>query len=338
MSGTSTNPKPKIIVWGGFLTERDTPLSLDELNSHASVTCYFLSAALREHFNVVQISSFLGAENILEHGDAVAVLSTFQAGFTRLFEKNSRLFNEIKQTFSGKLTSIVDFISFQHYAEDILFTVLPSNNSAKERIKRVRARAKIVHMGWCADPIHCSPGTKENEFTIFLDHGNYAGEDYSGEILEACNRLAKEKDLKPFTILYQGNSGIEFFTPGDKWHGERYIRAQKTSWQEIQKNYSKIDVFCVTHRESAGLGVIEAAMSGAHILVPNIETPFIRTELLNSGVPHTIVECEADAIATALAQIMASGVDRKANHAQLTLTHGWDRAAINIARTLENNR
>ena len=42
-------------------------LAVSELNSHASVTCFFLTQALQSEFEVVQISGFHAIEDALQH-------------------------------------------------------------------------------------------------------------------------------------------------------------------------------------------------------------------------------------------------------------------------------
>ena len=88
-------------------------VALSELNSHASVTCFFLTKALQSDFEVVQISGFHAIEDALQHQDAVAVLSTFQAGFTRLYEDDPVTFGRLKLAFGSRLMSLIDFVSLK---------------------------------------------------------------------------------------------------------------------------------------------------------------------------------------------------------------------------------
>jgi len=327
--------KPKLVLWGGFWDERRKPLALNELNSHASVTCYFLTQALASRFEVVQISSFLDAERILKHSDAIAALSTFQAGFTRLGQERPDTLRAIRRGFAGRLCSIVDLVSFQSYAEDILFTVIPPRVTLKQRLKHLRSGATIHHMGWCADPAHCRPRRKNKAFTLFLDHGHYAEDDFTHLFIDALNQLAKSKKRPRIRAFIQANQGIEEWPLGTPWHGERYRRASKVPWAKIQEYYGCCDLFCVTHRESAGLGVIEAAMSGAVIVIPKNPTPFISPDLIATGLPHVLTDCTANAIAGAISAALKNEIDRQSNHKRLAKSHGWSVAASNIARALQ---
>lgn len=326
--------KPKIICWGGFFAEQDRPLKLSQLNSHASVTCHFLSRALENRFRVVQIPSYFRASEIAEHGDAIAAVSTFQAGFSRLKKDDPACFEEITRGFPGKLCSIVDLVSLGRYAEDILFTVLPPETGIKNLIKNTWSGAEVAHMGWCADVQRCRPlERKTGRFRVFLDHGHYAGEDYTGLLIEALNAIARE-GRHELEIFWQGNSGIEPWPVGKPWHGERFDRAAKVPWQDVQKWYATCDLFCVTHRESAGLGAIEAAMSGAMLLVPEIGGPLISPGLLTSDIPHRVVAGNIEDLRAAIDGIATAGVDRKANHARVAAQHGWHVAARRISDRL----
>lgn len=327
--------KLKLIIWGGFWEKRLAELEIHELNSHASVTCFFLTKELRREFDIIQIPGFYSIANALNHPDAVAVLSTFQAGFTRLRQDDSKLFHEIKTVFKNKLYSIVDFVSFRSYAEDCLFSILPINNGFKQLIKSLKSGATISDLGWCAAPDICTPNLNETDVTIFLDHAHYAGDDYSHIFIKALNQLSRSEKIGNFKVLYQGNRGIEHWILGQNWHNELYNRGAKVPWVEIQQAYAKSHIFCVTHKESAGLGVIEAAMSGAHILVPYDKTPFIRQELLDSGISHSKIRLDVNSIIAALKQIIIyKKYDRLAQHEKLRQTHSWAVAAQNISRSV----
>ena len=280
--------KPTIIIWGGFFAERNDPLQLQELNSHASVTCYFLSEALAELFDVVQISSFFQAEQILQHPDAVATISTFQAGFTRLGRDAPDSLRKVRNNFPGKLCSVLDLVSFQSYAEDILFTVRQPPGGLKNQLKRLRTGARSTLMGWCASANHCKPQARSGPATVFLDHAHYSGEDHTALFVDALNLLSERSNIPPFRVLYQGNDGICDWPLSRPWHDQSYNCASKVPWIELIHHYAQSDLFCVTHRESAGLAPIEAAMSGAKVIVPTIDTPFIAAELLATGFAHRV--------------------------------------------------
>lgn len=325
--------KKKIIVWGGFWDDRTEPLTLSDLNSHASVNCYFLSVALQRHFNVVQLPSFDSIDCALEHGDAVGVISCFQAGFTRLKLRSAKSFNAVKEAFPGKLASIIDLISMQRYAEDFLFTVLPLEISFKERVKRKLSGSKVRYIGWSAAPEYCFP-EDVGHFGVFLDHGHYAGTDYTGFYISALNKAVQEIGNDRLKVYVQGNDGVKVLEFPFSWGGEVYQRAAKVPWTDLQMFYRRASLFCVTHQESAGLGAIEAAMSGAKLIVPNLNGTLINKSLLDTGVEYDEVPCDAFGMYSAIVKNAKRTIDeRRKLHQRLSLTHSWDNAADRIAES-----
>jgi hypothetical protein len=168
-----------------------------------------------------------------------------------------------------------------------------------------------------------------------LDHGHYAEDDHTHVFVDALNALHQDKKNPPMRVFVQGNQGIEEWPLGTPWHGERYRRASKVPWTNIQEYYGRSDLFCVTHRESAGLGVIEAAMSGAIIMIPKNSQPFISPDLIATGLPHVSTDCTSADIANAIKSASTGDIDRQANHMRLALSHGWSNAAVNIAHALQ---
>ncbi|MEL6746948.1 MAG: hypothetical protein AAFO79_03930, partial [Pseudomonadota bacterium] len=168
----------------------------------------------------------------------------------------------------------------------------------------------------------------------FLDHANYAGDDFTGIFIDALNNLACAPGIPAFQVRYQGNDGIVDHPLGQPWVDEPYDRQRKVPWTEMMKQYAHVDLFCVTHRESAGLGVIEAASSGATVVVPTAGTPFIARELLNDTLPHRTTALTAAAVRQIIGDLLVQGIDRQANHDCVSKAHDWSLAAQRIAATV----
>tara|TARA_R110001583_G_scaffold10419_4_gene48100 strand:- start:54220 stop:55227 length:1008 start_codon:yes stop_codon:yes gene_type:complete len=323
--------KPQLIVWGGFWNNRTDPLRIEELNSHASVTCYFLSQALSEHFDVLQISGFDSVEAALDYPNAIGVLSCFQAGFTRLKERSPNVFSKLRTAFPGQLASVIDFVSFRRYVEDHFFTVLPPVASFKEKIKRFCSGARVHHMGWSAAPEYCYPelGTTT---TVFLDHGNYGGADFTSLYVGALRGLLLDPEVPKFKAFFQGNNGIEELELGSNWFNETYDRAAKVCWLDLLAIYRICAVFCITHRESAGLGAIEAAMCGSKLIVPSDGAPFINELLLREPLDYSLADCNETSLRTALKQAILDVDERRVQrHRLLATSNSWAEAAKRIA-------
>ena len=309
-------------------------LALSELNSHASVTCFFLTKALQSDFEVVQISGFHAIEDALQHQDAVAVLSTFQAGFTRLYEDDAVTFRRLKSAFGSRLMSLIDFVSLKRYQETQLFTVLPLQKNLKQIIKHRVAAKQVNWMGWCASSEYCRP-LPTDRLQIFVDHANYGGEDHSQTVFKALSHVCRNSNVPELDMAVQTNNGIETWSSDRNFPDFDFQRTSKVSWLDMQAAYGRSSLFVVTHRESAGLAVMEAAMAGSRIIVPKKNgRPFINDVLLSTGIDYTITECDEHSLATAIARELKGGVDRALNHKRLAATHDWTVGARRIKEAL----
>ena len=166
----------------------------------------------------------------------------------------------------------------------------------------------------------------------YLDHPNYGGRLFKKLFLKRSKWLVMNA-LRRNDILVQTNNGIESWFESTPYPSFDYNRASKVPWLEIQKVYGLSSLFIVTHPESAGLAVIEAAMSGARIVVPRKNgCSFIATNLLSTGIDHITLECEKNELATGILSSLKSGVDRMRNHQKLARSHDWSLGATRIKR------
>lgn len=326
----------KIILWGGFWDSFDEPLRLEHLNSHASVTAFFLNKYLSKHFKVIQINSFDNIFKALEHKDALILLSTFQAGFSRLIDNNKTgILNDLKITFKGRLCSIVDTVYNRKYVEDMLFTVLP-NRGIKNFIKKMKSGSKVIRMGWSADDESCYPvDVPDDEFNVFVDHGHYDGKDYTSLYYNALREIVRGFPDRKINVFNQNNEGIVKWDFKNEYKCQLYRREAKVSWMDIIEHYRRSHVFCLTHRESAGLSIIEAAMCGAKIYIPCDKTPFISEDLIKGGLYHEIVPCDLNIIEAAIRRDIINGVDRTKNHERVKQTNSWEIATDVIYKTIK---
>jgi hypothetical protein len=325
--------KPHLILWGGSWEPLDRPLTLEDIDSHAKVYYYFLKKALLQHFSISNIENFEAIETVpdLIRNNTVGVLSTFQGGFGQLYKRMPSLYKTISFLLKDKKFSIIDEVPLRVTNEDHLFTVIPAGKSLKGFIKSLLNPAHVHELGWCADPHHCYPQNND-KFTIFVDHAHYAGSDYTTVILNACRALNEKYD---FRVLIQTNNGVEDLEISKLWHNEQYVRANKIPWPEMMEAYRKTDLFCLTHIESAGLSSIEAAMCGARLLIPKLNgVSFINRALIHDRMDVLMPKCNVADVKKAISDSIKKGIDRKANHAQLSVKNNWSVAAKNIAKAL----
>lgn len=323
--------KPHLILWGGSWLPLDEPLSPDNVDSHAKVNYVFLKAALSKYFDITGIEELEKIKDVQLQDNTVGVLSTFQAGFTQIKSKKPEIYDAIKDKLKGKMFSIIDETTFSKTIEDRLFTVIPTDYAVKNRLQSLFGKTKYHHMGWSAEPEYCYPEPSDI-FTIFIDHGHYAGTDYTHLFMVALKELNAKHNFRAFI---QTNQGVEQWDFNNDWHNETYERENKIPWRTMMEYYRQSDLFCLTHLESAGLSSIESAMCGAKLIVPELNgRSFLHRGLLKAPIDYVHVDCSKEAIIKALDRIFSDGVDKKRNYEAIKATNSWDLAAERINKAL----
>ena len=328
----------KLVIWGG----NDKTLERENLDSHASVTAYFLTCELRRYYDVVNVTGMDCARAILDCDNVWAVLSTFQRGFTnRLIQKGySKLFQAIRSHVSGPLCSVYDFnYDDVPYVEDVIFSVRPPSERLTKSIRR-RARnsnIRIIEMGWCADSIECSPKEKDDDaLTIFIDHPPYfAGVRDCTAAYYGAIRRARKTGAR-FRVFVQSNLGVVEVDDTMPLDRHPYERSQKVPWQEMITRYATTDIFCLTTPQSACLSAMEAVMCGAKLYVPNdfFGRPFIPRELLTPEIPFETFRPSEARLADMLCKEASRSVVLKTRSEDLVERHSWHLAAQRIHATL----
>ncbi len=337
-----------MVIWGGNRKK----LLLENIDSHASVSAYFLTKYLSRYYNIVNLLDMDDPEQLLDHLDADIMLSTFQYGLTsRIVQKGKKeLFLKIREKCGGKLCSIVDRVSYKTYFEDILFTVLPAPPRVMGNIiakKCFNQGIQFHRMGWCADGGECYPETiPEKTINVFVDHPAYSPrDDCTHQYYLAFCRIMKKHPISFINAYHQSNQGIVKWKPDETYNYQSYLRNNKVPWKKIIDYYRRCQIFCVTHPESAGLAVIEAAMSGAKIYIPvhKVLAPFVSKELIKDGINYRTFRyfnfnrLGSRRIIKAFQKDMKQGFNRKRLHEKLSKTNSWEVAARRIHHIISTN-
>ena len=334
--------KKRIIIWGG----NSKPLSIDTLDSHASVNAFFLSKYLSNYFEVINITNIDKPEHILEYDNIHAVISTPQYGFTnRIVKKGKKeLFKKIRYKISGKLCSIADNNNVGKYYEDILFCVRPINpKNTNKSIKISRNQNfREVRSGWCAEPkVFYPEEINKKEFNVFIDHAPYNDKalNYVYKYHFALKSIINKYPEINFNIFHQNNDGlIKWNFKDDKNLKNRYDRNVKVPYLDIANIFRKIHVFCFTHKESAGLSGIEAALAGAKLYIPMdfIGRTLIKRDLLNDIENYEIMLPFSHCFYKQFIKDIENGIDRKLNHQQIANSNNtWESAANIIYKNIK---
>ncbi len=318
--------KNRIIIWGGNKKE----LTPENLDSHASISAYFLTKYLSKYYEITNLVDMDSPEEIMQYNDIFAVISTFQKGFTnRLMHKSKAdLFYKIRKHIKGKLCSIYDYnYKSSEYYEDIIFTVKQPNlrNTKKIRSKSYNPGIVISWMGWCADPGFCYPiHIPKDEINVFIDHPPYSlkAPNCTFEYYKAFKEIKQKYPHIKLKVYHQNNKGIVKcdFEGKDTFDSSLYVRANKVPWKEMIETYKRMHIFCITHPESACLSAIEAAMCGAKLYIPKDGwgRTFLGGDLIKDGVAYSVFRCNPKSIVSTFLKDMKDGFEREKIHKTLS--------------------
>ena len=171
---------------------------------------------------------------------------------------------EMKKLVPGKITTICDNNDITGQ-EDMLYYAVPA-----------KQKPKSLWVGWGADPTICRPDKDNRKIRILIDHSYYGSNrsrDMSDNIInDAAKFSLSNKNIEIRRFI---SGGIENLDINNLWK-DKYNRSG-LSFTDACKEYCAAHIFIVTHPESMGLSVLEAAMSGALIVLPN---GYIRHELI----------------------------------------------------------
>jgi len=334
--------KKRIIIWGG----NSKPLSIDTLDSHASVNAFFLSKYLSNYFEVINITDIDKPEIILEYDNIHAVISTSQYGFTNRIVKKGKneLFNKIRRHISGKLCSIADNNNIGKYYEDVLFCVRPINpkNTNKSINLSRNQNFREVRTGWCAEPkVFYPEEINEKEFNVFIDHAPYSegALNYIYKFHSALDKVINKYPEITFNVFHQNNDGlIKWNFKNDKYLKNIYDRKVKVPYLDIANVIRKTHIFCFTHRESAGLSGVEAALAGAKLYIPKdlMGRTLIKGDLLNDNLNYEIMRPFTHCFYKQFIKDVEKGIDRKLNHKQIANSKNtWESAANIIYKNIK---
>lgn len=136
-------------------------------------------------------------------------------------------------------------------------------------------------IGWAADPELFYPEQSGDKVRIFIDHTNFGlgGWDYSLSLMMSLKGVPM-----PFEARTLTDQGIELIDPENPVI--RPYRRTMIPIEDFARELRRTDVFVVTHKESLGQTVLEAATCGALIVTPPECIPIDRLQT----VEHRIVQ------------------------------------------------
>jgi hypothetical protein len=98
-------------------------------------------------------------------------------------------------------------------------------------------------------------------------------EDITAQVCEFAKRHKEHQVIVRRFIA----GGVETVDINNPQKMDKYVQGAGLSYEDACAEYSKTDIFIVTHKECMGLSVLESAMSGALVLTPE---EYIKEDLL----------------------------------------------------------
>ena len=257
-------------------------MTIDQVNSTASLYKYYVGKKLLsmgcEVFTKYSGSSrepdwdafFSSLENFLKsNGPFEAAISMAQRGYISRGKQNGKRYYNLLKKYCRKVTTICDNIDVIGFA-DITYYATPIN------IKKISHRGHLdyiknnsLYVGWAADPNTCKIEKDKRQKTILIDHAYYDTKpypDWTNDIVNSASNYMKKNKNVIFN-RFVSNTGVERVRLQDNTV-EIFNRSKGLRHIDACREYSKSDIFVVTHPESMGLSVIESAMAGALVLSP----------------------------------------------------------------------
>lgn len=161
----------------------------------------------------------------------------------------------IRKRLSGPIAQIAEFPPTESHA-DLTFV-------SKVHLPKQNHKYPPWHLiGWAADHNICRPEQEPGgPLRILFDHADYnpTRRDLSAQFAKQAKRLAQDERL----LQRAGYTSVDLDCLTTPKGG-----AERVPFTEIAKKYNRAHLFFMTHGESVGMSVIEAATAGCLVVTP----------------------------------------------------------------------
>lgn len=256
----------------------------DRIANYSDMQSFYLAKALQRQR--VQVE-FLDLTFETEEAYVGAVLDRIGASRAdhvvalgvRYFTRLPRQVGErIACAFDGLICQIHDGSLLDEFPCDVNFTVRDDawRYADNDNQRLVRHHSRNWHVGWAADPVLFYPDKSANALRIFVDHTTFSADsqDWSLNIMMGLRKLRDSYFAKGLNFL--GFETLEVRTQTDLGLVDvdldniqiRPYHRTAVPVPIFARELREAHIFLVTHAESVGLCVLEAAMSGAFVMAP----------------------------------------------------------------------
>lgn len=284
--------KTTILILSTFEYESETPYCLEKIKTQYQILSYQLDKYIKKQGNneykiYHQTLPRRGRQRSDELSERYANFKTIDVDF--IFVCDNRGLSNRPASFAEKLKqhakAVYTFSANNAIVgpEDVLFYMVPGGKRNKRHCK---------YLGWTCDSTLCKPMHLQNKLRVLIDHNYYGrhknmvSSDLTNNITTQVCEFAKKYKEKRVIIKRFTDGGIETIDKNKPSEPQKYTQNNGLSYTEACVEYSRTDIFIVTHKECMGLSVLESAMSGAIVLVPK---GYIKEELLR-GIHHVVFE------------------------------------------------
>lgn len=184
----------------------------------------------------------------------------------------------LAKKFRGTVAQLHDSSLLDGFPVDVNLTLRDDSDYYRaDSIQRFERHSKYnKYVGWAASNELFYPEQIDNDvLRVFVDHPtfHYVSFDHSLNIFMALKSLKKMiestgwgrfKKIVVKTLTDEGIQEVDLNNFCVKPYARTSVPAEKFA-QELRGSH----IFCVTHKESLGLSVLESAMCGCYILIPH---------------------------------------------------------------------
>ena len=311
----------KILIIGSHVE------TLDEVRSFSDMWLHYLWRSLTGRgVEVLFHRRFIRGANSGEYVESVLAAAK---GCSGILAPGVRYFTEIpdeigkqlRHQFGGWVAHTYDGSLLDCPVVDVTFTIKDDAyrfNDSPSKLQR--HRENNVATGWAADPELFYPEKRDGrELRIFVDHAAFdvSGFDYSLSAMMNLRHLNR-----PFIARTLTDEGIVTIDPENV--SVAAYRRKPVSARVLASELRKTDVFVVTHPESLGQTVLEAAMCGALIIAPENTLPADRLALVNHVIYGSRINWDE----------VIENIDHEGNASRVSGCT-WDAIAKTIIKTFE---
>lgn len=256
--------------------------SVDKITNYTDMWSFYLSRSLVNNgIEIEYYSPFMTSQNEFIEG----VLSTCESyNIDAILALGVRYFSKLPQEvghalstkFKGLVCQIHDASLLDGAPIDVNFTVRDDRwrYISNENNRLTRHERYNYHIGWAADSEIFYPEQKGDVLKVFVDHSTFTdtAPDYTLNIMMSLIRLRDEVNagkhlgFKSLEVKTLTDAGLEIVDL-EKIVISPYNR-KAVPLTEFSEALRSSHLFIVTHNESVGLTVLEAAYCGAYLFVP----------------------------------------------------------------------